>query len=64
MIAMDEDVVFCAKTGRRILDDNVIQLFPLFNAKPVPEDDAQAADALTVQPTLADDRPPEPGDDI
>ncbi|TIM88210.1 MAG: hypothetical protein E5Y50_09420 [Mesorhizobium sp.] len=49
---MAEDIVFCARTGHRILGDNVIP-FPRPNAKPVPAEAMQAAEALTIKPILA-----------
>ncbi|MES0124654.1 hypothetical protein NKL05_21520 [Mesorhizobium sp. C420B] len=63
VIAMAEEIVFCARTGHRIVGDNVIP-FPSPHMKPVAVDVVKVAKALTCQPTPAEDGPPEPGDDI
>lgn len=34
MISMAEDIIYCARTGRRIVDDNVVSL-SRFSDKPV-----------------------------
>ncbi|MER8783231.1 hypothetical protein NKH60_18575 [Mesorhizobium sp. M1006] len=52
---MAEDIIFCAKTGHRIVGDNVIP-FPRPNAKPVPAEAMQAAEALTIKPALTTGR--------
>ncbi|RWB24413.1 MAG: hypothetical protein EOQ41_27380 [Mesorhizobium sp.] len=51
---MAEDIVFCAKTGHRLVGDNVIP-FPR-NAKPVPVEAMQAAEALTIKTALTTGR--------
>ncbi|MER8942494.1 hypothetical protein NKH82_23825 [Mesorhizobium sp. M0915] len=52
VITMAEDIVFCARTGHRIVGDNVIP-FPRPHAKPVPAEAIEPADALTIKPALA-----------
>ncbi|PBB40572.1 hypothetical protein CK222_27380 [Mesorhizobium sp. WSM3866] len=53
MIAVTEDIVFCAKTGRQIVDGNVIP----FPARPrpvaIPGDVAAYAQSVTIKPALA-----------
>ncbi|MES0042627.1 hypothetical protein [Mesorhizobium sp. M0091] len=56
MIAMTEDVVFCAKTGHRIVDDNVVS-FPHLGPKPVPAE-------IETKPTPIEAAPVPENDDI
>ena len=51
---MAEDIIFCAKTGRRIFDGNVVSL-SRFDAKPVPVPAEDEAKPLPVEVGLVPD---------
>ncbi|MES0016160.1 hypothetical protein [Mesorhizobium sp. M0036] len=51
---MAEDIIFCAKTGHRIVDDNVVP-FPHLGAKPVSVESATKPTPIETAPVPEND---------
>ncbi|MER9212380.1 hypothetical protein NKI54_09930 [Mesorhizobium sp. M0663] len=51
---MAEEIIFCAKTGHRIVDDNVVP-FPRRGPKPVPFEDEAKPVPVDVEPAPEND---------